>query len=104
MNLTRDCKLLAATRRTVTFKSDAMADDNEVALGGFETSSTGALSDCRWFYVRIERSCWPVIYSKGQDQAFRFTATLELLGTLCGLVAFTLNSPGAEFVGASARA
>eukprot|EP00973_Karenia_brevis_P038773 5351123-Karenia_brevis.AAC.1 len=65
-----------------------MADGDEVALGGFEVSSTGALFGSRWFYVKIDRSCLPVVFSKGQDQAYRYIATLELLGTLCGLVAF----------------
>eukprot|EP00973_Karenia_brevis_P039705 5481304-Karenia_brevis.AAC.1 len=71
-----------------------MADGHQVALGGFEVGATGTLFDCRWYYLCVDQSLLPIVYSKGRDQAYRYIATLELLGTLCGLVAFTLDSPG----------
>ncbi|CAE8726071.1 unnamed protein product [Polarella glacialis] len=68
------------------FRADAKAEGEEVCIGGWECQEAGEVSSARWFSETITRANAPWVFEAGEP--FRTIATLELLATLCCLVAF----------------
>eukprot|EP00973_Karenia_brevis_P094021 12420329-Karenia_brevis.AAC.1 len=69
-----------------------MAEKGRVSIGGWLVAESGCTRDSMWFHLEVSEDTLPVVYQKGKTQAFRYIATLELLGTLCGMQAFVWNS------------
>eukprot|EP00973_Karenia_brevis_P090458 12402686-Karenia_brevis.AAC.1 len=69
-----------------------MAEKGMVSIGGWLVTESGCTQDSKWFHLEVSEDTLPVVYQKGKSQAFRYIATLELLGTLCGMQAFVWNS------------
>eukprot|EP00973_Karenia_brevis_P006090 828566-Karenia_brevis.AAC.1 len=80
------------SKARAVFKTDAMAENGIVAIGGWLVPESGNTLEARWFFFEVTEQSLPVVFHKGKDQAFRFIATLELLGTLLGMQAFVWNN------------
>ena len=48
------------------FRVDAMADKDEVAIGGWETFETVDPKAARWFHVTLNRRNAPFLFVKGE--------------------------------------
>ena len=68
------------------FRVDAMADDNGIAIGGWETYNTSATQQARWFHVKLTRKNAPYLYMKGEP--FRTISTSELLAVTVAIMVF----------------
>ncbi|CAE8672430.1 unnamed protein product [Polarella glacialis] len=73
------------------FRADAKAEGEDVRIGGWECLDSDDVGTARWFSEVITRENAPWVFEAGEP--FRTIATLELLATLCCLVAF-LRVPG----------
>ncbi|CAE8676146.1 unnamed protein product [Polarella glacialis] len=73
------------------FRADAKAEGEDVRIGGWECLDSDDVGTARWFSEVITRENAPWVFEAGDP--FRTIATLELLATLCCLVAF-LRVPG----------
>ena len=80
------------------FRVDAMADNDGVAIGGWETYLSNDTKDARWFHVRLSRSSAPFLYVKGEP--FRTISSSELLAVTVAIMAF---APGAKWRNGSGR-
>ncbi|CAE8650998.1 unnamed protein product [Polarella glacialis] len=69
----------------------ARAEGEDVRIGGWECLDSDDVGTARWFSEVITRENAPWVFEAGDP--FRTIATLELLATLCCLVAF-LRVPG----------
>ena len=68
------------------FRVDAMADKDEVAIGGWETFETVDPKAARWFHVILNRRNAPFLFVKGEP--FRTIASAELLGVTVAILIF----------------
>jgi hypothetical protein len=68
------------------FRADAKAEGEDVRIGGWECLDAENVGAARWFSEVITRENAPWVFEAGEP--FRTIATLELLATLCCLVAF----------------
>ena len=70
------------------FRSDAKAEGELVTIGGYEThTEEGApieAQEARWFFVKLSKHTAPWAFEKGEP--FRAIASLELLGSLLGVM------------------
>ena len=69
-----------------TFRADAKAEGEEVCIGGWELGLSGDTATARWFSETLTRFNAPWVFEAGEP--FRVIAALELLATLCCIVAF----------------
>jgi hypothetical protein len=69
------------------FKTDARADENGAWVGGWEPHPSGDLKHARWFALEVTRDWAPWAFTKNNPQ--RMIASLELLGTLLGVMFFS---------------
>lgn len=72
------------------FRVDAMADKDEVAVGGWETYETVNPKEARWFHVVLNRRNAPFLFVKGEP--FRTIASAELLGVTVAILVFGPSS------------
>ncbi|CAE8623549.1 unnamed protein product [Polarella glacialis] len=72
------------------FRADAKAEGEDVRIGGWECLDSDDVGTARWFSETITRANAPWVFEAGEP--FRTIATLELLATLCCLVAFPRDS------------
>lgn len=80
------------------FRVDAMADKDEVAIGGWETFETVDPKKARWFHVTLTRRNAPFLFVKGEP--FRTIASAELLGVT---VAIIVLGPGSKWRNGAGR-
>lgn len=73
------------------FRVDAMADQDGVAIGGWETYSTNTTMQARWFHVKLTRKNAPFLYLKGEP--FRTISTSELLAVTVAIMVFGPQAP-----------
>ena len=66
------------------FRIDAKAEGDCVAIGGWRTLDSSKASEAAWFSVVLTRSTAPWAFARGEP--FRAIASLELLGSLVGLM------------------
>jgi hypothetical protein len=71
----------------ILFKTDARADEEEAWVGGWEPHQSGDLKKSRWFALQVTRDWAPWAFIKNNPQ--RLIASLELLGTLLGVIFFS---------------
>jgi len=71
----------------ILFKTDARADEEEAWVGGWEPHQSGNLKKSRWFALQVTRDWAPWAFIKNNPQ--RLIASLELLGTLLGVIFFS---------------
>ena len=69
-----------------SFRADAKAEGEEVRIGGWELGPAGDTTTARWFSETLTRFNAPWVFESGEP--FRVIAALELLATLCCVVAF----------------
>ncbi|CAE8655766.1 unnamed protein product [Polarella glacialis] len=72
------------------FRADAKAEGEDVRIGGWDCLDSDDVGTARWFSETITRANAPWVFEAGEP--FRTIATLELLATLCCLVAFPRDS------------
>jgi len=65
-----------------SFRADAMAEEENAAMGGWCCADDPDPMKCRWFFLEIKREDAPWAFVHGEDQLFRFIATFELMATL----------------------
>ena len=82
----------------ILFRSDAKAEDGEVAVGGWECRGGVHPSTARWFAVSLTQQNAPWLFCKGEP--FRIIAALELLATLISVVVFMEDGVPGEGCGA----
>ena len=79
---------VATTSALERFRTDAKAEGDLVTVGGYQTNDgwgrSIAHSDAKWFYVHLTRKNAPWAFCKGEP--FRTIASLELLGSLLGIM------------------
>jgi hypothetical protein len=82
------------------YRSDAKAEGEDVCLGGWECKHGVPPGKARWFSEVITRSGSPWVFAAGES--YRAIASLELLATLCCLLAFDVDasSSGSNICGA----
>ena len=68
------------------FRVDAMADQDGIAIGGWESFGGIPTSEARWFSLKLTKRNAPWLYVKGEP--FRVIAAAELVGVLVALVVF----------------
>ena len=68
------------------FRVDGMADQDGIAIGGWETYVTSDPSKARWFHVRLTRKNAAFLYLKGEP--FRTISTSELLAVTVAIMVF----------------
>ena len=68
------------------FRVDAMADQDGIAVGGWESYNGRSPSQARWFSLKLTKKNAPWLYVKGEP--FRVIAAAELVGVLVALVVF----------------
>ena len=68
------------------FRVDAMADNDGVAIGGWETYSSSDPKLARWFHVKLSRGSAPFLYVKGEP--FRTISSSELLAVTVAIMVF----------------
>ena len=68
------------------FRVDAMADQDGIAIGGWETNVTNDPSKARWFHVKLTRKNAAFLYLKGEP--FRTISTSELLAVTVAIMVF----------------
>ena len=66
------------------FRMDAKAEGDTVVVGGWRTLGSERTTDAAWFSLQLTRSTAPWAFARGEP--FRVVASLELLGTLIGLM------------------
>jgi hypothetical protein len=66
------------------FRLDAKAEGEKVVIGGWKITESGLTKDAPWFSITLTRATAPWAYARGDP--FRTIASLELLGSLVGLV------------------
>ena len=69
-----------------SFRADAKAEGEDVCIGGWELGPDSDPAKARWFSETLTRFNAPWVFESGEP--FRVIAALELLATLCCLVAF----------------
>ena len=74
------------------FRMDAKAEGDTVVIGGWRTAGGLKASDAPWFSVQLTRATAPWAFARGEP--FRTIASLELLGTLVGLVVLVPEGEG----------
>ena len=74
------------------FRADAKAEGEEVRIGGWELGPSGESSSARWFSETLTRFNAPWVFEAGEP--YRVIAALELLATLCCVVAFPPEKVG----------
>ena len=74
------------------FRADAKAEGEEVRIGGWELGPSGETATARWFSETLTRFNAPWVFESGEP--FRVIAALELLATLCCVVAFSPEKMG----------
>ena len=79
------------------FRVDAMADQDGVAIGGWETHNTCITKQSRWFHVKLTRRNAPFLYMKGEP--FRTISTSELLAVTVAIMAFGPSASWREGAG-----
>jgi hypothetical protein len=76
------------------FRSDAKAEGDIVTVGGYQTGTAEGAEipqkEAKWFLLELTRSSAPWAFAKGEP--FRTIASLELLGSLLGIM--LLLDPG----------
>ena len=82
---------LPRSHRGELFRSDAKAEGQHVAIGGWELNGSYNPSQSRWFSLELTRDDVPWAYLRGDP--FRSIAALELLAVLVCVVLFR---PAAE--------
>eukprot|EP00973_Karenia_brevis_P061627 8570407-Karenia_brevis.AAC.1 len=90
--LVMDCRKSLQPKVRGVFKTDAMAENGIVAVGGGLVPPGGDTRDARWFFFEVSETSFPIVFQKGKDQAFRFITTLVLLGTLLGMQVFVWSN------------
>ena len=68
------------------FRVDAMADQDGIAVGGWESYNGRSPSQAQWFSLKLTKKNAPWLYVKGEP--FRVIAAAELVGVLVALVVF----------------
>ena len=68
------------------FRVDAMADQEGIAVGGWESYGGVPTAEARWFSLKLTKKNAPWLYVKGEP--FRVIAAAELVGVLIALVVF----------------
>lgn len=71
----------------VAFRADAKADDTGVVIGGWDASHGADTTQAKWFSERLTPENAPWVFQAGEP--FRVIAALELLATLCCILAFS---------------
>ena len=70
------------------FRTDAKAEGDLVTVGGYQSFGADGKEipkkDAKWFYLKLDRASAPWAFARGEP--FRAIASLELLGTLLGLM------------------
>ena len=67
------------------FRTDAKAEGNDVAVGGWECQGGRKPTGARWFVVKLTVENTPWLHCRGEP--FRVVAALELLATLYAVLA-----------------
>ena len=68
------------------FRTDAKAEGNDVAIGGWQTSITTDPMKAKWFAIVLNEENTPWLRARGEP--FQVIASLELLATLFAVMAF----------------
>jgi hypothetical protein len=76
-------------RHRELFRSDAKAEGEDVCIGGWDCRNGQSTLTASWFSEKITRQGSPWVFAAGES--FRAIASLELLATLCCLIAFDLK-------------
>ena len=79
------------------FRVDAMADQDGIAIGGWETRDTCITKQARWFHVKLTRRNAPFLYMKGEP--FRTISTSELLAVTVAIMVFGPSASWREGAG-----
>ena len=70
------------------FRTDAKAEGDKVTIGGYQSFAAAGHEiphgRAKWFFLRLTRTTAPWAFRKGEP--FRTIASLELLGSLMGLI------------------
>ena len=70
------------------FRTDAKAEGELVTVGGYQTfDSSGSPiphDQAKWFFLKLDRRSAPWAFARGEP--YRAIASLELLGTMLGLM------------------
>ena len=74
-------------KQGILFKTDARADETGAWVGGWEPHPSGNLKHSRWFALEVTKGWAPWAFIKNNPQ--RVIASLELLGTLLGIIFFS---------------
>ena len=74
------------------FRTDAKAEGEQVAIGGWRVAGAPSTREASWFAVKLNRRNAPWAFTRGE--AFRTIASLELLGVL---VSVMVLMPAEEF-------
>ena len=74
------------------FRMDAKAEGDTVVIGGWRTVGDMKAAEAPWFSVQLTRSTAPWAFARGEP--FRTIASLELLGTLVGLMVLVPEGEG----------
>ena len=97
----REVRAMACERRAThlgeVFRMDAKAEGDNVVIGGWRSINGTKAADAAWFSVTLTRSTAPWAFARGEP--FRAIASLELLGTLVGLMVLV---PEAAAIGETA--
>ena len=80
------------------FRVDSMADQDGIAIGGWETFETNDTSRARWFHMKLTRQNAPFLYMKGEP--FRTISTSELLAVTVAIMVF---GPGGRWRSGAGR-
>ena len=89
-----ECMEPSEEQETRYFRADAMAEEGQVSLGGWEAIPGQPLQEARWFYHKFKEEEDPWLFDRGPDQAYRYIASLELIGTLISIDCFTRGEEG----------
>ena len=68
------------------FRTDAKAEGQDVAVGGWECRGGCKPIDARWFAIKLNIENTPWLHCRGEP--FKVVASLELLATLYAVLAF----------------
>ena len=70
------------------FRTDAKAEGELVTVGGYQTFLADGTAipheEAKWFFMKLDRCSAPWAFARGEP--FRAIASLELLGTMLGLM------------------
>ena len=82
---------LLRTELGLLFKTDARADEEEAWVGGWQPHPSGSLRKSKWFALQVTKDWAPWAFTKNNPQ--RMIASLELLGTVLGVIFFSKDWP-----------